>query len=101
MIGRIAAETFWARTDDRAARTAPARKAMLDRFEREVDPEGVLAPAERARRAEHARKAWFARLALKSAQARRCAAEARRVAPLLDAEAAAAEAELTESGGAA
>ena len=75
MIGRIAAETSWARTDDRAARTAPARKAMLDRFEREVDPEGVLAPAERARRAEHARKAYFTRLALKSAQSRRKARE--------------------------
>lgn len=44
---------------------------MLDKFEREVDPDGVLAPAERARRAAHARKAYFARLALKSAQARR------------------------------
>jgi hypothetical protein len=31
----------------------------------------VLDPAERTRRAEHLRKAFFARLALKSAQARR------------------------------
>ncbi|VEG42719.1 Uncharacterised protein [Mycolicibacterium flavescens] len=44
---------------------------MLDQFEREVDPEGVLTPTERAQRAEHARKAHFKRLALKSAQARR------------------------------
>lgn len=51
--------------------TAPARAAFLDRFDHEVDPEGVLPPAERARRAEHARKAYFTRLALKSAQARR------------------------------
>lgn len=51
--------------------TAPARKAFLDRFEREVDPQGKLDPAERARRAEHAKSAYFARLALKSAQARR------------------------------
>lgn len=67
----IAAHESWARTEDRPARTAKARKALLDKFEKEVDPEGVLTPAERATRAEHARKAYFARLALKSAQARR------------------------------
>ena len=33
--------------------TAPARKAFLDRFEREVDPEGTLSPAERHKGAEH------------------------------------------------
>jgi hypothetical protein len=44
---------------------------MLDRFERQVDPDGELPPAERARRAGHARKAYFTRLALRSAQARR------------------------------
>ncbi len=44
---------------------------MMERFERQVDPDGVLTPAERARRAGHARKAYFARLALRSAQARR------------------------------
>jgi hypothetical protein len=44
---------------------------MLDKFERQVDPDGVLAPAERARRAEHARKAHFKRMALKSAHVRR------------------------------
>lgn len=69
--GQVAAHTSWARTPDRTARTANARKAALDRFEHEVDPDGTLLPAERAKRAEHARKAYFARLALKSAQARR------------------------------
>ena len=68
---RLAVETSWANTPDRTARTAAARKAALDRFEREVDPEGVLPPGERALRAEHARKAYFTRLALKSSQARR------------------------------
>lgn len=68
---QIAAHESWSRTTDRTARTAKARAAALDRFERDVDPEGVLAPEERARRAEHARKAHFKRLALKSAQARR------------------------------
>lgn len=71
LIASIAAHESWARTEDRAARTAPGRKAMLDKFERQVDPDGTLLPAERAIRAEHARKAHFKRLALKSAQARR------------------------------
>ena len=91
---RIGAHESWARTDNRTARTAPARKAMLDRFEREVDPSGELTPAERAARAEHARKAYFARLSLKSAQARRRAAEARISIPTLEREAIEADAEL-------
>jgi hypothetical protein len=72
LYAQIGAHESWARTVDRTARTAPARKAMLDKFEREVDPDGKLLPAERAKRAEHARKAHFKRLALKSAQSRRC-----------------------------
>lgn len=51
--------------------TEPARRAFLARFEHEVDPSGSLAPEERAKRAEHARKAYFLRLAQKSAKARR------------------------------
>ena len=68
--GRLAAHESWAMTGDPAARTAPARAAFLDRFEREVDPDGVLDPAERARRAEHAKKSNFLRLAFQSAKAR-------------------------------
>lgn len=71
MRARIAAHTSWANTADPSARTAPARSEFLDRFAREVDPEGVLPEGERLRRAEHARKAYFTRLAFKSAQARR------------------------------
>lgn len=71
VIAAIAAHESWARTENRSARTAPAREEFLDQFERKVDPDGILAPAERAKRAEHLRKAYFARLALKSAQARR------------------------------
>lgn len=71
MRGRIGAFESWARTPDRAARTWPARKAAFDRFEREVDPDGMLTPQERAKRAEWARKAHMQRLALKSAAARR------------------------------
>jgi hypothetical protein len=55
-IGRIGAHASWAKTEDRSARTAPARRAMLDKFEREVDPNNELTPAERAERAESARK---------------------------------------------
>jgi len=68
---RIAAYTRWAHEADRCAATAPARRAFDVRFEREVDPDGVLTQAERQRRAESARKAYFTRLALKSVQARR------------------------------
>jgi hypothetical protein len=66
-----AVHTSWANTPDPAARTAPGRKAFLDRFERLVDPDSRLGTAERARRAEHARKAYFTTLAAKSAVARR------------------------------
>ena len=68
---RLAAHTLHAKVTDPAAHTAPARQAFLDRFEREVDPDGVLSAQERARRAAHARKAYFAKLALASARARR------------------------------
>ncbi|WP_330178997.1 hypothetical protein OHB26_21070 [Nocardia sp. NBC_01503] len=68
---RIAAHASWAQTEDRAARTANARKALLDKFERTVGPDGLLSPEERAVRAEHARKEHYLRLSRKSAQARR------------------------------
>jgi len=65
------AHASWARTGDRFARTAPARAAFLDRFERQVDPDMVLPADERARRAGHAKRSYFASLALESAKARR------------------------------
>ncbi len=67
----IAAHISWARTEDRTARTAPARRAAEARFEKLVDPDGVLTPEERAKRAESARKAHFRMMALKSARVRR------------------------------
>lgn len=69
----IAAHTSWANTNDRTARTQPGRDAFLERFEREVDPDGLLDPAERTKRAESARKAHMKRLAFASAKARRAA----------------------------
>lgn len=71
----IASHESWAQTGDRSARTAPARQALSAKFEDLVDPDRVLAPEERARRAESARQAHYKRLALKSAKARRERAE--------------------------
>lgn len=68
---KIAAHTSWARTEDRTARTAPARRALMAKFEQQVDPSGRLSAEERARRAESARKAHFQAMALASAKARR------------------------------
>jgi hypothetical protein len=51
--------------------TRAAREAFARRFEREVDPDGVLPAPERARRAEAAKRAHFQRMALLSAKARR------------------------------
>lgn len=70
LAASIAAHESWAHTPDRSARTAPARAALMARFELEVDPDRILPPQERALRAEHKRKAYFQRLALKSARAR-------------------------------
>lgn len=68
---RIAAHTKWANTDDPAAATSAARQAFADRFISQAREKfGDLPAAELARRAEHLRKAYFHRLALKSAQAR-------------------------------
>ena len=65
----IAAHARWSR-EDPTATAIRAQAGLLAKFEREVDPDGTLTPAERARRAEHARRAHMKRLALRSAQAR-------------------------------
>ena len=71
LIAGIAADESWAKTEDRSARTAPARTAALKRFEDQVDPDHRLDPTERARRAQHAQRAHMRRIALRSVQARR------------------------------
>lgn len=63
LVARIAVHSSWANTADRSARTAPARAAFDQKFLEQADGDPV--------RAAHLRKAHFARLALKSAQARR------------------------------
>lgn len=67
---RLAAHYLHSRVDSRE-HTEPARRAFMDRFEDEVDPDRVLPEAERRRRAEQAKKAYFTRLALRSARVRR------------------------------
>ncbi|MGP5376395.1 hypothetical protein ACTXM8_10425 [Brachybacterium alimentarium] len=86
MTAKLAAHESWARTPNRSARTAKARAALMAKFEHEVDPDGTLPLAERARRAEHARKAYYTRLALKSAKSRRDAARLTSAADEADAE---------------
>jgi hypothetical protein len=71
MRARIAAHALHAKVSDPTAHTQAARTAFLSRFEKEVDPDGTLEPTERARRAAHAKKAYFLKLALASAEARR------------------------------
>ncbi|AUI56767.1 hypothetical protein B1H26_42405 [Amycolatopsis sp. BJA-103] len=68
---RTAAHRSWAKTPDRSRRTAPAREAAEARFEREVDPDGVMTPQARALAAASARKAYFGELARRSVAARR------------------------------
>jgi hypothetical protein len=63
LVARIAAHESWANTTDRTARTAPARAALDAKFLEQAGGDPV--------RAQHLRKAYFARLALKSARARR------------------------------
>lgn len=72
LISRIAAHESWANTKDRTARTAPGRAALEQKFLDQADGDPL--------RAAHLKKAHFARLALKSAQARRKAKEAHEVA---------------------
>lgn len=69
--GRIGAHVSWAKTEDRSKRTENGRRAFMERFYDEVDPDRLLPADEREQRAQHARKAYFARLAMKSAAARR------------------------------
>ena len=69
MRARIGAYSLHAKYDSKET-TRSARSAFLARFEREVDPDSKLSVEERDRRATMARKAYFQKLALKSAQAR-------------------------------
>jgi hypothetical protein len=59
-IARIAANTRWSRLSSVQRRAAPGLRASHERLERQVDPEGVLAPDVRAKLVENARQAQLA-----------------------------------------
>ena len=65
----IAADVMHAKHDPRVT-TRNGTAAFLSKFEREADPDGVLDPVERARRAELLKRAHFKRLAFQSSRAR-------------------------------
>ena len=66
---QVAAHSMHA-AHDSSETTKAARQANDARFERQVDPNGELNPAERQRRAAHARKAYMLSLAYRSAKVR-------------------------------
>jgi hypothetical protein len=68
--GRIGGLVAWSRNDP-AVMVGPAHRGFKARFERLVDPAGVLDPAERTVRADRARRAYMLTLAERSAEARR------------------------------
>lgn len=72
---RVAALTLHATRDSRelTAKARAASPASIEYHERAVDPNGTLPVTERRRRAERAMRAYFLRLATKSAAARRAA----------------------------
>jgi hypothetical protein len=51
--------------------TGPARAAADARYDRMVDPDGILDPKERAKRAAHARREHLLRMSLRAAAIRR------------------------------
>jgi len=70
---QVAGNDRWARATqaERTANAVRGQAGLLARFEAQVDPDGTLPPAERAKRAANARKAHMARLALASSRARK------------------------------
>lgn len=82
-VGRIAALTRVAQEGGSAV-SAPARAAFLEKFYDQVDPDRTLPLDERERRASAARKAHFARLSAKSADARRRKGTATQLRQLAD-----------------
>jgi hypothetical protein len=73
---RIGAHASWAATADPSARTAPGRAAARRTLDARLCEQYGLDPGgdDFAKRLEHARRAYFAKLALRGATARRKAA---------------------------
>jgi hypothetical protein len=70
----IAANDRWSRPGARETQSKRIREARIQMYEKRVDPDSALDPAERAQLADNALRADMARLAMQSAQARRRAA---------------------------
>jgi hypothetical protein len=68
--GRIGGLTAWAMNGPDVM-VGPANAGFRRKFERQVDPAGVLPEAERAVRVERARRAYMLQRAAKSAAARK------------------------------
>lgn len=76
LVASIAIHQRWAVEDPKdpdgpLARARAQSPADLSYWEHQADPDSVLEPKERNRRATHLQKAHFARLSLKGVQARR------------------------------
>ena len=67
-IGKIGAYALHAQGK---TNTGPATEAAMARFEKQVDPDGILSPEERAKRAAHAKNLHYMQLGRKSGIARR------------------------------
>lgn len=83
LAGRAGALESWSRTPDRAARTANGRAAGPGDLEwhlARLDPQRFAdaTEAQRLAAADAAKKAWYARLAMNSAKARRAKAARKR-----------------------
>lgn len=75
LIARRAAHVKWSKTPDRAAATAPARGAFLDRFVEQVRAAHPEIPEKTVlAMAESLKKAYFCAMARKSVAARRARA---------------------------
>lgn len=70
LYGRIGGLTASARGTNT---TEAARRAFLARFERQVDPDGTLPPAERSKRAEAAKRLHFTRMSMQARRTRKTA----------------------------
>lgn len=68
---QAASLTYWSTVPNRTAATQPLRDGFVRKLERQVDPDGVLEPQERARRVEMARRAHLANASRLAAKARR------------------------------
>ena len=66
----LAAHTHQTDTETQQARAERVNRASRDRFADQVDPDHILKPEERAKRARSARRAYYTALALRSSRAR-------------------------------